>query len=73
MFDGATLRIKIGKTDHELYVYPKGIEFLFKLVELPPVLNPVKIDSSNADGVVTATMLLSELQMKHLNKDGGVF
>jgi GTPase SAR1 family protein len=49
---------------------PKGFELLFNLVELPSILTSNRIDTKNDDDVITATVLLSELQTTLLNKSG---
>ena len=70
MFNGPFLNFKRNIGDAEIFIYPRGYEFWFNMPELPGYLNPVKIDSKNDDGVISATIYLNELVNKYRNKEG---
>ena len=70
LFSGPILDFKRSLGDSELFIYPSGYEFWFNMPELPVYLNPVRIDTWNDDGVVSATLYLNELVNKYRDKEG---
>ena len=70
LYAGIKLFLSKSIGDYELYIYPEGYEFWFNMPELTNYLNPVKIDAINNDGMIGASMFLSEEIYQHMNKDG---
>ena len=62
VYDGIYLKLKQQNWDNELHVYPEGDEFWFALAELPMSMQSVSIDSKNVDGIISATLFISEDQ-----------
>ena len=70
LYNGISLSLRKSLGDYELFIYPEGYEFWFNMPKFPTFLNPVKIDSKNDDGIVAASILLSEQVYNHMDKVG---
>jgi hypothetical protein len=66
-FDNTDIILKNLSYDIDVYIYSKGSEFWFTILEPPEWLNPVRVNTQNNDGIISATVTFSEIQTKALN------